>query len=174
MVSILQNPIYSLQARIKYIKHKYIDYYKWYIYAYFPHILLIEYWISIKIVLATLLVVILYIGKKYIPKILTWIAFWIYKLTSNYGESIARPIIITIFVILAIPCIITHNLNPFSNELLLEQTLRAFFQLGIDKNVIGNNKELEILASYEWLIRIISLILLGSLFIAIKRKLERK
>ncbi|MFU8653335.1 hypothetical protein [Methanotorris formicicus] len=48
----------------------------------------------------------------------------------------------------------------------LKETLRAFFQLGIvDKS--------SLMISYEWSIRIISLILLSNLFIAIKRRLER-
>jgi hypothetical protein len=85
-------------------------------------------------------------------------------------------------VILIIPCIITHSWNPFSDsgKILLEQTLRAFFQLGINNEVINSatnpiqKEQLQTLASYEWLIRIISLILLGNIFIAIKRRLERK
>ena len=75
---------------------------------------------------------------------------------------------------------------PLLNELLnkngsaYEQILRAFFQLGIDKDVINSTtnpiqkEQLKTLASYEWLIRIISLILIGNILIAIKRRLERK
>jgi uncharacterized protein YjbI with pentapeptide repeats len=113
------------------------------------------------------------------------IAFDIYKIISNYGESITRPIIFSIIIILAFPYIVNF-LNwvwiyvigaiPFLKEscLVYEQTLRAFFQLGINEEAINTNKELQTLASYEWLIRIISLILLGNIFIAIKRRLERK
>ncbi|AIJ05472.1 hypothetical protein JH146_0623 [Methanocaldococcus bathoardescens] len=113
---------------------------------------------------------------------------WLYGTISDYGESITKPILISMFVILAFPYITYFLnwvwmhisklplLNGFLNEngLAYEQILRAFFQLGMNEEVINNNKELQTLASYEWLIRIISLILLGSLFIAIKRRLERK
>ena len=63
---------------------------------------------------------------------------------------------------------------------LLGQTLRAFFQLGINNEIINSTtnpiqkEQLKTLASYEWLIRIISLILIGNILIAIKRRLERK
>jgi hypothetical protein len=125
------------------------------------------------------------------------IIFDIYKITSNYGESITKPIIISLIFVLFVFPILLPNVNlehlfnsiglyiynlapePLKNIILhynelLEQTLRAFFQLGMNEKVINNSKELQTLASYEWLIRIISLILLGSLFIAIKRRLERK
>ena len=121
-------------------------------------------------------------------RVITSLTFWIYKLTSNYGESITKPIFISFFIILVFPYIIdflnwiwsfVSNL-PLLNELLnknglaYEQILRAFFQLGMNEEVINNNKELKTLASYEWLIRIISLILIGNILIAIKRRLERK
>ena len=133
------------------------------------------------------------------------IAFDIYKITSNYGESITRPVIISlIFVLFVSPILLPYidlKLKAFTDSIglyiynilpeslkttilqydkLLEQTLRAFFQLRMDKTVINSTNntiqrgQLQTLASYEWLIRVISLILLGSLFIAIKRRLERK
>ena len=174
----------------------------WYIYIYSPFLILLAlYWMYfmsyiliclVAIILSVIISVIIYF--IYYSKINTiisrintivsrstiWIVFWIYKITSNYGESIIRPIIITIFVILVIPYIINHSWNPPNDGVLFEQTLRAFFQLGIDKDVITSTtnpiqkEQLKTLASYEWLIRIISLILLGSLFMAIKRRLERK
>ena len=58
-----------------------------------------------------------------------------------------------------------HNMSNYNTH--LKQTLRAFFQLGI-------KDEKSPMYNYEWLIRIISLILLGNIFIAIKRRLERK
>ncbi|ADC69527.1 hypothetical protein MFS40622_0844 [Methanocaldococcus sp. FS406-22] len=141
-----------------------------------PALLIILVWVILYII--RYLGIIEYLLKilkiRYLREFLEGIAFDIYKIISNYGESLVKPIIITILVILIIPCIITHSWNPFSDKILLEQTLRAFFQLGIDKNTINNNPELQTLASYEWLIRIISLILLGNIFIAIKRRLERK
>jgi hypothetical protein len=92
---------------------------------------------------------------------------------SNYGESILKPFIYSVFFILLFPAIALY-LNYFDLSKVYHfyfksasETLRAFFQLGIkDKD--------SLMYSYEWLIRIISLILLGSLFIAIKRRLERK
>jgi hypothetical protein len=172
--------------------------YKILIYGIFSILLIIMCWFFglysaiILILLVILLWVFLYIIKhlgiiEYLLKVinclkefLEGLAFDVYKAVSNYGESLTKPIIITIFVILIIPCIITHSWNPFSDKTLLEQTLRAFFQLGIDNGAINSTtnsiqkEQLQTLASYEWLIRTISLILLGSLFIAIKRRLERK
>jgi len=111
-------------------------------------------------------------------------------MTSNYGESITKPIIISILVILAFPYIVVFLnwawactilkvplLNEFlnNNYLVYEQTLRAFFQLRMNEETInGGNGKLGILANYEWFIRVISLILIGNILIAIKRRLERK
>nr|WP_281033984.1 pentapeptide repeat-containing protein [Methanotorris igneus] len=92
---------------------------------------------------------------------------------SKYGESIIRPIFWSAVFIFVYPLIIlflNYN-NDFSKVTefypkCLKETLRAFFQLGIiDKS--------SLMISYEWSIRIISLILLSNLFIAIKRRLER-
>ncbi|MDK2790444.1 MAG: hypothetical protein PWP15_951 [Methanothermococcus sp.] len=140
---------------------------------------------------------------KHSKEILEGIAFDIYKTTSNYGESMAKPLVISlIFVLFAFP-ILLPNINleviikpiglsiyngapePLKTTILhydelLGQTLRAFFQLGIDNNIINSTnstiqkEQLKTLASYEWAIRVISLILIGSILIAIKRRLERR
>ncbi|XRP96728.1 pentapeptide repeat-containing protein [Methanocaldococcus sp. 16A] len=97
----------------------------------------------------------------------------IYGELSDYGESMFRPFGWMIFFIFMFP--IPFLVWEYNSKGLLEHsyieylfdTLRAFFQLGIKDND-------SLLYYWEWLIRIISLILLGSLFIAIKRKLERK
>ncbi|AIJ05578.1 hypothetical protein JH146_0730 [Methanocaldococcus bathoardescens] len=128
---------------------------------------------------------------------------WIIKFygaISDYGESITKPIAISLILVLFVfpillPIISSEYLKHFIDSIglyiynlapeplkniilhyneLLEQTLRAFFQLKMNINKNHACDELKTLASYEWLIRIISLILLGSLFIAIKRRLERK
>ena len=157
----------------------------YYVYIYLPHLLLLGLcWVYFKsysviflvVVILFIIIYILHYSKinTTVSKLIVWITFWIYKITSNYGESMTKPIIISIIVILAIPYIIKYLYiwNPLDDK-LLEQTLRAFFQLKMN---VSNDapKELQTLASYEWLIRVISLILLGSLFIAIKRRLERK
>jgi len=141
---------------------------------------------------------------RHLKGFLEGFAFDIYKITSNYGESITKPILISsILVLLAFPILLPNiNLKDFTDPIglyvinniipgalkttilhydeLLRQTLRAFFQLGIDNDVINSTnstiqkEQLKTLVNYEWLIRITSLILLGSLFIAIKRRLERK
>jgi uncharacterized protein YjbI with pentapeptide repeats len=173
-----------------------LEYGLWGIYFYLPYLVLFEFWICLKtesylIFLITIIIVLYAMWKG---RVITSLTFWIYKLTSNYGESITKPIFISFFIILVFPYIIDF-LNwiwffvsnfPLLNELLnkngsaYEQILRAFFQLGIDKDVINSTtnpiqkEQLKTLASYEWLIRIISLILIGNILIAIKRRLERK
>ena len=138
------------------------------------------------------------------------IIIYLYGFLSDYGESILKPVIISAVLIYLFPILVPIldfngllfevkplNIDNLLNYLAnipkyyydsiilnynthLKQTLRAFFQLRIDKDVINltNNtlqkEQLQTLVSYEWLIRIISLILLGNIFIAIKRRLERK
>ncbi|WP_052292120.1 hypothetical protein [Methanocaldococcus sp. FS406-22] len=102
------------------------------------------------------------------------IIFIFYKAISYYGESIFMPFFWIVYVIFVMPLIaldLNYMLGNFPKGYTyidcLFDTLRAFFQLGIrDDNSPMYN--------YEWLIRIISLILLGNIFIAIKRRLERK
>ncbi|CAB3289866.1 protein of unknown function [Methanocaldococcus lauensis] len=131
----------------------------------------------------------------------------LYGFISDYGESLAKPISISIiFIFIVCPILLSNislgsvisncikfiikpnyyihlSLEPFKNSILYydtlhEQTLRAFFQLGINYDAINQTsdkilkQQLKTLYSWEPVIRIISLILLGSLFIAIKRKLE--
>ncbi len=102
------------------------------------------------------------------------IIIWFYGKISNYGESIFMPFFWTIYVIFVTPFIVldlNYMLGNFPQDYTytncLFDTLRAFFQLGIKDND-------SLMYNYEWLIRIISLILLGNIFIAIKRRLERK
>jgi hypothetical protein len=125
------------------------------------------------------------------------VIIYLYGLLSDYGESILKPVIISALLIYLFPILVPIldfngllfevkplNIDNLLNYLTnipkyyydsiisnynthLKQTLRAFFQLGI-------KDEKSPMYNYEWLIRIISLILLGNIFIAIKRRLERK
>ena len=169
----------------------------WYIYIFSPYLILLGFcWTYLKsypvIFLITLMYVIgVYIIRnstinKILSKIMTRIAFEVYNITSNYGESLTRPIIISIIIILLFPILLpninlefikpislfiyNHTPEPFKNTILyydelFGQTLKAFFQLGTDN---------ELIKPHDWSIRIVSLILLGNIFIAIKRRLERK
>jgi hypothetical protein len=157
---------------------------------------------SIIILILAILGVLYLIPKntiRHLKGFLEGFAFDMYKITSNYGESITKPIVISaIFVLFMFPILLPNvKLEHLFNSIglyiinnaipgalkttilhydeLLGQTLRAFFQLEMNDKIIENGSEkLKILASYEWLIRIISLILIGNILIAIKRRLERK
>ena len=101
------------------------------------------------------------------------LVIWLYEALSNYGESMFKPFAGMIFFVFMFPVpflVWEYNFVGYLNHTYigcLFDTLRAFFQLGI-------KDKYSLMYNYEWLIRIISLILLGSLFIAIKRRLERK
>jgi uncharacterized protein YjbI with pentapeptide repeats len=110
---------------------------------------------------------------KYLVILSEKCSFWFYYILSDYGESITRPAIISIAFIFLFPLAALYfNYFNFSKvcvfyfESLLE-TLRAFFQLGIKDTT-------SLMYYYEWFIRTVSLILIGNILIAIKRRLERK
>ena len=104
------------------------------------------------------------------------IALFIYWIISDFGESIGRAIfwiIVAIFSIPLIALIKEYGLTPqvlefykIKFEELIFDTITAFFQLSIEKNHFMKN--------WEVVIRIASLLLLGNLYIAVRRKLSRK
>jgi uncharacterized protein YjbI with pentapeptide repeats len=99
----------------------------------------------------------------------------IYGELSDYGESMFRPFEWMVFFIFMFPIPFLvweynskgHLEQNYSYVVCLFDTLRAFFQLGIKDTT-------SLMYPYEWFIRVISLILLGNIFIAIKRRLERR
>jgi hypothetical protein len=95
------------------------------------------------------------------------IVHYIYDGLSRYGESFIRPLGIMIGAIFTLPVIE----NYFSGDLVfenywtnLEATARLFFQLPVDHGY----------GMWEVAIRLLSIILFGNMFIAFRRRLERK
>ena len=98
----------------------------------------------------------------------------IYDGLSRYGESFLRPSMLLIGAIFTLPIALNlSNLlngapvsalfeNYWSN---VEATTKLFFQLPIKDHKYG---------MWEIAIRILSIILLGNMFIAFRRRLERK
>ncbi len=99
--------------------------------------------------------------------ILEKIAHWFYDGLSRYGESFLRPSALLIGSIFTIPIVENYLLGhyPFEDYLSnVEATARLFFQLPTERNYGG----------LEVLIRLFSITLLGNIFIAFRRRLERK
>ena len=99
------------------------------------------------------------------------IAHIVYEKLSNYGESFVKPTSILLGFIFGIPAIISLKANPADLKEFysiyashLEKTSRIFFQLSV-KNGYG---------IWEVPMRIISILLFGNIFIAFRRRLERK
>jgi hypothetical protein len=85
----------------------------------------------------------------------------IYKLLSFYGESYFRPVICALIVIIFYPLTMHWLLNvslPDDFLTYMRTSASSFFQM--DNKYVGE--------------RIIGIIILGLLFIALKRKFERK
>ena len=91
------------------------------------------------------------------------IAHKIYNLFS-YGESIDKPMIVVLLVLFLFPLFLCW-LNKDWNQYLIhfENTARAFFQLSAKE-----------LGGWEILVKIFGAITLGLLFIAFRRRFERK
>jgi hypothetical protein len=95
------------------------------------------------------------------------IVHWAYDGISRYGESFLRPLMILVGSIFTLP--ITASLlsgvpafeNYWSN---VEATARLFFQLPVEHGY----------GMWEIAIRLLSIILLGNVFIAFRRRLERR
>ncbi|UXM84205.1 pentapeptide repeat-containing protein [Methanococcus aeolicus] len=172
LYSYIFSPIFMLFGLWDYIHYLKIGYHDYHLIA------LIILTVPFFILLIGLIIIYGTSSIKTINKCIMGITFYLYNIISNYGESITRPVFILIIMLLIIPCIITHSLNPFANWDLFIQNSRAFFQLGMDYSLINStnteNPYLKTLYDWEWIIRLISLILLGNIFIAIKRRLERK
>ena len=107
-------------------------------------------------------------SKSFVSKISNEIekfTMWIYEILSLYGESYVRSIIWSIIVIVFFSFIRPLILQNFCLNFIFEQmrkSLLIFFQLYWDS---------KILTIIE---RLLSIPILGSLFIALKRKLERR
>ena len=111
--------------------------------------------------------------KEFSENIFERLAIMFYGWISDYGESIQKPIIGIIAFILFFPLfalLLNYKLNTvyyLGNYWdLVRDTTIAFFQLSIDKNHFMKN--------WEVVIRVASLLLLGNLYIAVRRKLSRK
>lgn len=93
------------------------------------------------------------------------LAMWSYELLALYGESYVRPILWTVVLILMFSFIRPLMLQNFSLDFILKEmriSLLAFFQLHWD---------LKTLTVIE---RLLSIPVLGTLVIALRRKLERR
>lgn len=85
-----------------------------------------------------------------------------------------KKVIYILLILIVVSYICTYFLHMPILE-LLQDTIAAFFQLSIDDTIIketGNYKHF--MKNWEPLIRLFSLILLGNLYIALRRRLSRK
>jgi len=104
-----------------------------------------------------------------------WLAHQLYDWLSKYGESIFRPVFWMILTVLFTGLYITLRSRiptPFLEN--LGKVMSVFLQLKSFKDLgIADIPQTELL----WLeigVRAFSVVLLGNLFIALKRRLERK
>jgi len=110
--------------------------------------------------------------KKAYSNLIEKIVMWVYKLLCLYGESFTRTlywiaIAIVLFAILRTPNLTTLNIEDLQATIpdfldSLKISLAIFFQIYYDNSLL------------TILERITSIPILGSLYIALKRKLERR
>ncbi len=102
---------------------------------------------------------------KRLSSYVEWVTMWLYELLALYGESYVRPILWSAALILAFSLVRPIILQGFSPDFILREmkiSLLAFFQLYWD---------LKTLTLIE---RLVSVPILGTLIIALRRKLERR
>ncbi|AEH06864.1 hypothetical protein [Methanothermococcus okinawensis] len=111
--------------------------------------------------------------------IFEYIVIFLYGLISDYGESIKKPIIGLIILIFITPLILTavYYINPVIENIKFPDYLIIYAGylksvLG-DKFYIGNGKSLLDTLIY-CLYSIASMIVIGNLYIALRRRLSRK
>ncbi len=98
---------------------------------------------------------------------------YIYETVSRYGESINRPVILSFTFLLAMTFFLVslYSRNFLDSPKYLEAVTSVFFQ-------IRSFKDFDFLEnaspSYEIVVRVTSILLLGNLLITVKRRLERR
>ena len=95
----------------------------------------------------------------------------IHDKVSHIISKIPYSFYFLLLIISFVVFIYTLYIYP-SYGVLLRDTITAFFQLSIDDTKNGNYEHF--MKNWEGIIRIISLILLGNLYIALRRRLSRK
>jgi len=171
----------------------------WYIYIFSPYLVLCGFcWIYLKSYPVIFLITLIYVMGAYvirnstinkiISKIMTRITFEVYNITSNYGESINKPIfwfILLTFIITPPFLMYSDSINLFINNLIIKYTSDRTYPVIINyasylpnllgsKFYIGNGKETLLNTIIYCLYSIFSLIIIGNLYIAIRRRLSRK
>jgi TctA family transporter len=106
-----------------------------------------------------------------------WIIFsiliWYCYTVENLEKLIPHLIILTVVGYIFSYIFIYLSHMPIME--LLRDTITAFFQLSIDDAIIEKTGNYEhFMKNWEGIIRIISLILLGNLYITLRRRLSRK
>ncbi|WP_421077018.1 pentapeptide repeat-containing protein [Methanothermococcus sp. Ax23] len=98
------------------------------------------------------------------------------KIKLNMNSKIKNFILLYVPVIFWSALIIYYGYYLYTKyPLLIRDTITAFFQLKIDDAMIeGTDNYKHFMKNWEPLIRVISLILLGNLYIALRRRLSRK
>ncbi len=107
-------------------------------------------------------------------------AHLLYDAISKYGESITRPSLGIILIIISGAFLIKPTIDEYLDNLqaviAVAFQISSFKDLGIIDECMqqGNNLGCKHILSIEIFIRVLTLVFLGNLFIALKRRLERK
>lgn|GEM_PF-6450703 len=105
-------------------------------------------------------------------KIGEWLAFKLYKHISNYGESIGRPLALTfLFILLVTPLVgLISEFIQIGANITISERYWYWVWRGVLDTVVFVEKP----TILDVTIRVISLIILANLYMALRRKLERK
>jgi len=104
------------------------------------------------------------------------IAHWLYDGLSRYGESFFRPIVGLFFIIfILVPAIVLYQ-TINSSESISSVDLKSLYWA----NVVNTTKAIfqfpgeNDYGDWEVVLKLTGILLLGNIFIAVRRRLERK